>query len=234
MSLLKNDFTLRDFFNRKGFDKKYYRALFGLCIIENPDIVLDIGTNQGNSCIALGLALNVLGNSLSNLFTFDVNHSLFHKTKQKYKQLFQTTKLNIDKINLVTNDFGIISSEKFLRIQTNFFIFYDIHDGEYGVSNSEKFINEWIPKINDGLVVVHDIVPCDKDWERPTEWGTPPSYSKVQLWTGQWFWGFGECENFINLLNEHKANLIAIPNTSLIYFRVRNGKPIDYVNKINF
>jgi hypothetical protein len=212
----------------------YIEAMIALAVAYDADSIVDIGTNSGTSCLSFVSAMKYMGKPTSWVATVDIHHGLWKKTVRGFNEKFQELGIDLEDIMEIEVDFKQLSGKSMIvlapaskpAIKTLFF--YDIHDMEDGTgeANSPAFIEHWIPHMEDALVLIHDIVPCEEDWERPKEWGTPCSQSKAQHWEGQWFYGNGECGVFIDFLNRHLTPIQIVPGTSIVYFGVKDGEPV--------
>lgn len=204
----------------------YVRALMDLCDKADPVKVVDIGTNYGVSCLALASALRTQHKSMNDIATIDIHRGMWLQTRDKMADRFDKMGVFMTRINAIEKDFKQVPAAEMID-RGHMMIFFDIHDHEdkSGVANSLVFIRDWLPMINNAIVAVHDITPCEEDWERPAEWGIPPSFAKVQSINGQWFRGFGETKAFIEYLDDHNVGPFTIPDTSIIWFRMKDGVP---------
>lgn len=212
----------------------YALALFSLCCLADPDVALDIGTGKGRSGMAIVLALHAMGKKLSCFTTFDTGIGKWTaKVPVFHKNLLDRYGIDITQTNWVKADFKTLDAKKYLPETGCTFLFYDIHDHHGGVSvqpepSSPVLLKNWLPRIREGIVAVHDMSPVPPGYELTAkDKKTHVSYSvAVHKKSGQWYKGFGECARIIDWLNNLGGQLLAVPNTSLVYFRVREGKPL--------
>ena len=204
----------------------YVRAIMDLCERAEPTYIIDIGTNLGASCLAMASGMAIQGKSMEAITTIDIHHGLWMRTQRRWDSWFMNFGVDTRAITALEVDFKALKAEDVIPESGRGMIFWDIHDLEdsTGKPNSPIFISQWLQRIT-GIVAVHDIIPCEEDWEWPDHWKAPPSFSKIQSIDGQWYRGFGEAETFIEYLNGHNVAPTAIPDTSLIWFEVEGGVP---------
>lgn len=190
----------------------YHRALHKLCQEFDPACVVEVGTYAGIGAFCLAA-------TGKPVVTIDVSHQKLRQTMERLGEQIKT--FGIDGLHVMTKDFRAVFPE-FGELSS--FVFYDIHDDEVpgDLASSKHLIETWIPNFRNAIFAVHDIV---EGW--PGKRGNPASYSEAELWDGRKFSGFGECKPIIDLLNEHKAELVQVQGTkSLVYFKVKNGVPV--------
>jgi hypothetical protein len=210
------------------YQANYVAALMDLCMRLNPDLVIEVGTYTGTSTLSLASALKLLGRPESLLTTIDISHSKWRESVPKHKAGFLAQGIDVERINAVRADFKSVDAADHIPAGGRVMLYYDIHDLEdrSGVANSPFLFKNWIPRIGEGIVAMHDVTPCPSDWERPKEWGVPCSFAKAEHWAGQWFWGNGETGVLIDWLNRHRAPINSIGQISMVWFRVKDGKPV--------
>ncbi len=196
--------------------------------------MLDIGTGQGRSGMALVLALHAMGKKLSCFTTFDLKGGNWkNKVPRFHAKLLADYGIDITQTNWVKGDFKKLDAAKYVPTDRKVFLFYDIHDHHGGKvrqpeASSPHLLKKWLPRIQSGLVAVHDMsaVPTGYDLTEKDK-KTHVSYSlAVHEKSGQWYKGFGECARIVEWLNNLGGQLMSVPNTSLVYFCIREGKPL--------
>ena len=174
-------------------------AIYNLCKDENPDYVVEIGTNHGASTVALAMAMKDLGNDLSCITSIDLDHLKWKESFKIQSFLLNNYDLKIGKIKTVTGDFNNVNPEDIVDPSKKTFVFYDMHD--HNGPWSQRLLDLWVPLV--GFVAVHDIYPVDESFELIQDEKSPRT--KIQYMDGQYFAGFNECFRIIKWANTHKT-----------------------------
>lgn len=211
----------------------YMLALFSLCCLADPEVVLDIGTGQGRSGMALVLALHAMGKKLSDFTTIDLKGGNWkNRVPRFHAKLLADYGVDITQTRWVKADFKQLDAAKYIPSNRRIFLFYDIHDHHGGKArqpgaSSTHLLKNWLPRINEGIVAVHDMAHVPLGWTMTAEHiKAHVSYSTaVHKLSQEQYKGFGECARIIEWLNNLGGQLIAVPGTSLVYFRMKEGKP---------
>jgi len=219
--------------NRNWPTNPYQLALFSLCCLADPEAVLDIGTGVGRSGMALVLALHAMGKKLSCMTTFDLRGgNWMARVPRFHAKLLADYGIDITQTNCVKADFKRLDAFKYVPTDKRVFLFYDIHDHHGGKvkqpeASSPHLLKKWLPRINEGIVAVHDMSNISLGYEMTAAHiKTHVSYSTaVHKLSQQQYKGFGECAHIIEWLNNLGGQLMAVPGTSLVYFRMKEGKP---------
>jgi len=178
-------------------------SIYNLCKNENPDSVIEIGTNHGASLFALVKALRDLGKNLSHITTIDLDHEKWKISFDIQKELIKEYQLELNKVKLITRDFNDIDPENIIDPLKKIFVFYDMHDHEGPWS--QKLLDLWIPLIKKGTIAVHDISPVNKDFQfGPNEINLR---TKIQYKNGQYYAGFNECFRIIEWVNKNDIKI---------------------------
>lgn len=190
-------------------------AIYNLCKNENPESVVEMGTNHGASTFALAMAMNDLGKDLSCITSIDLDHLKWKESFKIQDNLLNNTNLEIEKIKTITDDFNNINPEDVIDTSKKTFVFYDMHDhkGPW----SQRLLDLWVPMIKTGLIAVHDIGPVDESFELIQDEKSPRS--KIQYMDGQYFAGFNECARIINWANKNEIKVKIFSGG--IYFKMR-------------
>lgn len=204
----------------------YIRALMSLVDQARPDYIIDIGTNLGSSCMAMASAFHLQGGDMRDVATIDIHHGLWKRSISMLGGQFMAEGIDMDRISCYEVDFKAIAPTGFVPTGKGM-VFTDVHDYDLGHNerSSTRFYYEWLSLVDEAIVAVHDVNPCDKNWKSPRHWPIAKGADVVKCWTGQWYRGPGEVTILMDYLNEHRVEPTSIPNTSIVWFRVENGVP---------
>ena len=194
------------------------KFLYDLCVETDPDFVLDIGTNFGASTLSLAYGLKSLNRKVNRLTTIDISHQHWNNTTPVIqKELLLQHEINIEGIKTICNDFKSIDPKTVISDDSRYFVFYDIHDTAT-YSFSAKFFNEWVPLLQNPVLVFHD-VSVTSDSYVVTQ--IDPNYPRVTArhFSGQNYSGFKECSEIIKWANERKLEINAVPQTSIVWIK---------------
>ena len=173
------------------------------CVTEDPDYVIEVGTNYGASTLALALAHKVMGKPLSIMTTIDLEHEFWkERTPSIQEEVVKKYDISIGDIRTITKDFTKVDPSEVISSGKGF-IFYDMHDHQGPWSQS--LLDKWYPLMSQGTIVVHDMTPVYDDF--PLEDDKVCPRSKAKHFNGQMFAGFNECARIINWLNAKKIDL---------------------------
>lgn len=195
-------------------------SIYALCVLAKPDIIIDVGTAAGASCLALALAAHDIGLPLSSLVTIGNRMNRWYDTAIPFQSnLARENGLELGHIRTVEANFNDLNPDEFILPDKSVMLFYDIHNSkEPGVpQSSPTLINEWLPLIYRGIVAVHDIYTDRALW-RPHY-----SSSSAKHWDGRTFWGYGECADIVEWINITRGQLLKILGEPMVWFRVVNG-----------
>ena len=186
-------------------------AIYNLCKEENPDRVVEMGTNHGASTYALAMAMNDLRKDLSCITSIDLDHGKWKDSLIIQKALIEKHDLKISEIRTVTDNFTNVNPEDIVDSSKKTLVFYDMHDhkGPW----SQRLLDLWVPLVD--IIVVHDITPVDKDFQLAKDEVSP--LTKIQYKDGQYFAGFNECYRIIKWANVNKIKIEIFPGG--IFFR---------------
>lgn len=194
-------------------------ALYNMCLSMNPDYVIDIGTNYGASTLSFAYALKVLNKSLSLLTTIDRDLKHWRNETPEFQHgLLKRAGLDIKQIDVIESDFLALEPSKLLKKDSKCLLFYDIHDSDVE-SYSDKFLLNWVPKLSNAIVAVHDCSCVKENFVLRIFEGY--TMTKSEHFSGKIFAGFEECRRFIEWANEIKKEIFSIPKTSIIYFEFK-------------
>ncbi len=209
----------------KKYFKEYYRNVFtnqsvetctgiyNLCKKENPDQVVEMGTNHGASTLSIVKALTDLGKDLSIITSIDLDHEKWKATFNIQKELIKKYDLNLGKVKLITQDFNSVDPVEIIDPEKKVFIFYDMHDhrGPW----SQRLLDLWVPLVKNGVFSIHDVTPVSESFEIVQDKISPRT--KIQYKSGQYFAGFNECFRIIKWANTNNINIEIFPGG--VYFR---------------
>lgn len=199
--------------NLKEYFKKNYKqaftnqtlescmSIYNLCKKENPDSVVEVGTNHGASLFALIKALKDLGKDLSNITSVDLDHEKWRASFGIQKSLIEKYQLELDKVKIITEDFNKINPNNLINPSKKTFVFYDMHDhkGPW----SQRLLDLWYPLVD--VIAIHDITPVDKDFQFGPNEINPRT--KAQYKNGQYYAGFNECFRIIKWVNKNNIEI---------------------------
>lgn len=180
-------------------------AIYDLCKNENPDCVVEMGTNHGASTFALAMAMDDMGKDLSCITSIDLDHLKWKESFKIQSCLLNNYGLEIGKIKTVTGDFNNVDPEDIVDSSKKTFVFYDMHD--HNGPWFQRLLDLWVPLVD--FVAVHDIYPVDESFELIQDEKSPRS--KIQYVNGQYFAGFNECYRIIKWLNINKIEMGVFP-----------------------
>jgi len=194
--------------------------IYDLCVKENPDAVIEVGTCYGSSTLSLMYALKVLNKPMSILTTIDRDHQNWHKSGSEIqKDLLREYGINPGEIRLIRDDFRRIDPRSLIDPDKKYVVFYDIHDEE-NVSSSPKFFAEWEPLLKNAVVMFHDFNRTET-----LESVYPSEMSAATSFDGRHYLGYTECKGIIAWVNERKIQIGDFP--SGIYFKKKDGKYVS-------
>lgn len=188
-------------------------GLYNLCKNENPDTVIEIGTNHGASTFALGVAMKSLGKDASLITSIDLDHKKWKKSFDIHKNLLKEYGLNLKKVKTITANFNDIDPKVIIDSSKRIFIFYDMHDhtGPW----SQRLLDRWVPLVKNGTFSIHDISPTYESYKIAHDIKSPRT--KIRYMSGQYFTGFNECFRIIKWANNNKIDIKIFPGG--VYFR---------------
>ena len=188
-------------------------AIYNLCREENPDQVIEIGTNHGASTFALIAAMKSLEKDLSLITTIDLDHGKWKESFNIHKDLIKEYDLNLEKVETITIDFNEIDPKYLIDSLNRVFIFYDMHDhtGPW----SQKLLDLWVPLVEKGVFAIHDITPVHESFKIIQDKISPRT--KIRSNNGQYFAGFNECFRIIKWANNNDIDIKIFPGG--VYFR---------------
>jgi len=210
---------LREYFKdvyKQGFTNQTVAscmAIYNLCKEENPDQVVEIGTNHGASTFALAMAVKLLEKDLSLITTIDLDHEKWKESFNIHKDLLKEQDLNLGKIKTLTANFNDIDPETIIDPSKKTFVFYDMHDhtGPW----SQRLLDLWVPLVKTGAFSIHDITPVQSSFEVVHDEISPRT--KILCSNGQYYAGFNECFRIIKWANSHNINIRTFPGG--VYFK---------------
>lgn len=205
-----------------GSLRTFCLEICSLCLMADPDMVLDLGTGAGWSGISLAYALKLLDKPLSVMTTIAWNMKGWEVMLDS--ELPRRHDLALENIQAVPGNFLDRDPERFVK-SGRMMIFYDMHDfppNDWFLS--ERFLSKWVPLIDLGLVGVHDIGMTSPAYKLGSRSNGYPQ-SRATHWAGRHFAGFGETAVFIEWLNKHHGQIM-LTNSSTKYFWVKKGKPL--------
>lgn len=205
-----NEFYSQEFTNQSV---ETCMGLYNLCKEENPDQVVEIGTNHGASTFALAAAMKSLGKDLSLITSIDLDHEKWKESFNIQKGLIDEYNLNLGKVKLITQDFNTVNPEDIIEPEKKVFIFYDMHDhrGPW----SQKLLELWVPLVKNGVFSIHDITPVNESFVIVQDELSPRT--RIRYKSGQYFAGFNECARIIRWANTNNINIEIFPGG--VYFR---------------
>jgi len=196
-------------------------TIYDLCVKEDPDGVIEVGTNFGSSTLSLMYALKGLKKPLSALTTIDRDHQNWHRSGSIIqKDLLNEYEINPAEINLVRGDFRYIDPLSLIDPDKKYVIFYDIHD-EINIDSSSKFLAEWEPLLKNAVIMYHDFNRIESPGS-----DHPSNMSVGTSFDGRHYLGYTECEKIISWVNERKVE-IGDTLPSGIYYKKKDGKFIS-------
>jgi hypothetical protein len=195
------------------------KAIIKSCIDAEPDCVLEIGTNYGLSTLSLAYALKVLGKPMYEITTVDVDHSHWIKeTPEIQKGLLLNAGIAMPDVKTITGDFSKLDPKSCARPR-KMFAFYDIHD-TVSQSYMAIFLRDWLPRIESGIVMVHDFCLEGSDYWLDRDNPVYPTSRAVHA-SGRAYEGYAECKVLIDYLNSFGIDVEDYPGTMLVSFRTR-------------
>jgi len=202
----------------KAFTTQNVRScldIYNACKEANPDHVVEMGTNHGASTLSICLAMNGLGKPLSNITTMDLSHVAWLEAPKIQGGIPEIAAMDLSLVKYVTGDFKNIDPLP-VKSAGKLFVFYDIHDHTFPLS--QKFLDEWLPYIRDGVIAIHDIS------EVPSNYVLPESDTKRSkaVYKDKMYAGFAECETFVNWAVANNVTLNSFHGG--ISFKVAEGK----------
>ena len=189
-------------------------GIYEMCLAYNPDTVIEMGTNHGASTLSICLAMTKNGKSLSAITTMDLSHKAWSEAAEIHKDVPEIAAMDLSQVKYITGDFKDLEP---LKRDGRVLVFYDIHDHTYPLS--EKFLDEWLIEIKNGMILIHDMSIVADDYALPQ---VDTKRSKAKCNNGNTYAGFAECEVFIKFANDNGATVKSFH--SGISFEVKDGK----------
>lgn len=198
-------------------DVKSCTEIYELCKKATPDHVVEMGTNHGASTLSICLAMTELGKPLSNITTMDLSHQAWGEAAEIHKGVPEIAAMDLSQVKYITGDFKDLDPTP-VKSAGKVFVFYDIHDHTFPLS--QKFLDEWLPCIRDGVIAIHDMSEVPNDYILPD---VDTKRSKA-AYKDRTYAGFAECETFINWAVKNNVEVTSFHGG--ISFEVVGGKLI--------